>query len=235
MQTIAETSTARPENVASEAITDINMVRPPGAPTVLALTEVTPARKPWTLTLHPQHLALADAPDTQPYVILREQLMKAATFTAGLQIFSLHKPVRLMFRLSREDAAALANWIGNDVLVRHYLKIRYGWALPLAVIWMFTSLPLSGNPAAGVPAIPFDPIGFGLGVGLLIAWACAKWRPHPVLFLVDSIWFLLYCGQLVVQVMNGRSKGWLILVPLLLWMVLTGLTHFSRFRGTRMR
>jgi hypothetical protein len=52
------------------------------------------------------------------------------------------------------------------------------------------------------------------------------------LFLVDSLWFLGLAGYLVMEFVNGRSKGWLMLVILSLWMVETGLKYPARFRGT---
>jgi hypothetical protein len=41
-------------------------------------------------------------------------------------------------------------------------------------------------------------------------------------------------GHLAMGVAGGRGKGWLVLVVLLLWMVVSGLRHFARFRGTRL-
>ena len=97
---------------------------------------------------------------------------------------------------------------------------------------MIGSLPLPRDSAAGTTSIPFDLIGFGLGLTLVVSWACARWRPHPILFLIDSLWFVALAGYLVMDVVSGRSKGWLVLVAFLLWMVVTGLKHFARFRGT---
>ena len=77
-------------------------------------------------------------------------------------------------------------------------------------------------------------MGFVLGLVLVGAWAFAKWRPHPVLFLVDGIWFSWVAVNLSLSVLRGQSKGWLVLVPLLAWMAVTGLKHFLRFRGTKL-
>jgi hypothetical protein len=88
-------------------------------------------------------------------------------------------------------------------------------------------------PIPGKDGQPFDVVGFILAVTLFVAWVFAKWRPHPVLFLVDSIWFLLFAGRLIFDVfVEGSSKGWLVLVAFAFGMVFTGLRHFSRFRGT---
>ena len=203
------------------------------SPVVLPLTTVDKkSGGPWTLTLHPPHLALADAPGSQPYVILREEMMKSATLIEGMRVFALTKPRKATFKLAPEGVTALAEWIGQPVLAAYYLRRRYGWVLPVAIIWVIGSLPLGGDTASGVAAVPFDPVGLGLGLTLIVSWAFAKWRPHPLLFLIDSLWFLCLAGYLVKDVIGGRSKGWLVLVALLVWMTITGLKHFARFRGT---
>lgn len=203
-----------------------------GAPAVLLLKELGKTPRGWTLTLHPEHLALAEASSAQPYVILREEMMKSVTLIEGMNTLGLTKPLKVTFKLAPEATATLAGWIGKPVLASHYLRRRYAWVLPVAIIWMLGALPLPGSPAAGIEATRFDVFGFGLGLTLLVAWAFAKWKPHPALFLVDSLWFTWLAVYLVVGVFNGRSKAWFLLVALLVWMVLTGLKHYARFRGT---
>ena len=198
---------------------------------VVSLTEMGKTAREWSLTLYPAHLALAEPGVERPYVILREEVMKSATLAEGMKAFIVTKPRKVTFKLLPEAVTKLADWIGKPVLAGYYLRTRYGWVLPIAVIWMLSSLPISGDSASNVDPLSFDPIGFGLGLALVIAWAFAKWRPHPVLFLVDSIWFLVMAGHLVM--VNERSKGWLLLVPLLLWMVMTGVKHFLRFQKTK--
>ncbi|MFN7141524.1 MAG: hypothetical protein ACK4UN_19525 [Limisphaerales bacterium] len=202
------------------------------APIVLPLTEIGKPEK-WLLTLHPTHLALAEPGQGQPYIILRDQVMRTATLVERMGAFVLQKPRKVTFNLTSEGTATLADWIGKPIMAAVYLKRRYGWILPIAVLWVLGSLPIKGNPDAGVEGVPFDPIGLILGLTLIVSWALAKWRPHPALFLVDSLWFLAMAGHLVVGVVNGRSKLWLILVALLVWMMVTGLKHFIRFKGTK--
>lgn len=190
------------------------------------------AKQKWTLALHPDHLALSEAPELQPYVILRDELMKSAMLIEGIRALVLQKPIKATFKLEPEGVSVLGDWIGKPIMARFYLKRRYGWVLPVALLWVFGSIPIPGDPAAGREPSPFDLIGLILGLTLVGAWAWAKWRPHPVLFLVDSLWFLVMAGHLALAVVSGRSKGWLVLVALLAWMVISGLKHFIRFRGT---
>ncbi len=187
----------------------------------------------WTLTLHQTHLALAELSDPQPYIILREEMMKSATLMEGMRAFAIQKPKKMTFKLAPEAVETLAEWIGKPLLAGIYLKRRYSWILPIAVLWVIGSLPIRGNPNVGTDAVPFDPIALILGLTLVVSWAFAKWRPHPALFLVDSLWFLAMSGHLVMNVMDGRSKGWLVLVVLLVWMAMSGLKHFIRFKGMK--
>ena len=205
------------------------------SPIVLAIEQMSSPPRPWKLTLYPAHLTLEPASyDTPPFLVLREEMMKSASFIEGMRALALTKPFKVTFKLPKEAAQTLADWIGKPVLAAHYLRRRYGWVLPVAVIWALGSMPYAGDPAAGVEAVPFDPIALVLGLALVAAWACAKWRPHPALFLVDSIWFLVMAAHLGMEVAQGRSKGWLVLVALLAWMAVIGFKHFVRFRGTQL-
>ena len=203
-------------------------------PVVLPLREVGKnSDRQWTLTLHPSHLALADAPDAQPYVILREHLMKSAVLIEGMRALSIQQPRKISFQLAPAGVVALADWIGKPSLAAFYLKRRYGsvvlWAALLVAGSLISLLP----PAQGGVEIPFDPYTLGFGLLMLVASAFARWRPHPVLFLVDSAWFVYLAARLTVGVLNGRSMLWLALVALLAWVAVNGVKHFYRFRSTR--
>ena len=208
-------------------------VRPGHSPLAFDLEELGKKDRRWRLELRPSDLALFEGDDARPYVVLREQFHnEGAMFSEGMRVLWLKKPKKVTFKLTPEVTTAMADWIGKPMLARLYLKRRYAWVLPVAIIWVLGSLPIAGNPEAGTQAQPLDLMGLGLGLALVIAWAFAKWRPHCVLFLVDSIWFLWLAGYLIYDVVHGRSRLWLILVALLLWMVVTGLRQFARFRGT---
>jgi hypothetical protein len=206
------------------------------SPTVLPLTEIgNKTGGQWTLTLLPSHLALAEAPGAQPHVILREQLMKSVILMEGTRAFVVQQPRKVMFKLTPAGVKAVADWIGKPFLASFYLKRRYSWVSLWAFLWVLGSLiSLFPPPRSGI-ASHFDVMSFFLGATLLVASAFARWRPHPILFLVDAIWFSWVAINLSVNVLlNGRSKGWFILVVLMVWMAVTGMKHFLRFRGTKL-
>ena len=69
---------------------------------------------------------------------------------------------------------------------------------------------------------------------LLVASAFARWRPHPVLFLLDGVWFAVVAVRLAINILqHTRNNFWFIMVALLIWLSVTGVRHFLRFRGTK--
>jgi hypothetical protein len=205
------------------------------SPPVFPLKENGKSTGQWTLTIHPSHLALADAPGAQPYVILRGQFMKPVMFMEGLRAIAVETPRRTIFKLPPEGAGALADWLGKPFLAAFYLKRRYAWVLPWAFLWVMGSvITLMPSPRSGISP-HFDVTSFVLGSVLLVCCMFAKWRPHPVLFLVDSFWFATIAINLTVSVIFGHSKGWLVLVALMVWMTVTGFKHYFRFRGTKIQ
>jgi hypothetical protein len=184
--------------------------------------------------LHPTHLTLADAPGVQPYVILREQIMKSAVLHEGIRCFTVEQPRKIIFKLTPADTARLADWIGVPFLCRFLLRRRFGMILPWACLWILAGLvTLLPNPAGGTgPGFQVTSIIWGLV--LVGAWAMAKWRPHPGLFLVDALWFSWAGLNLGLSVWVGRNRWWLLLVVFLLWMGAVAFRHFFRFRRVRL-
>jgi hypothetical protein len=208
---------------------------PTAEPKVFLLKENGKPASQWTLTIHSSHLSLADAPGAQPYAILREHFKKEVSFLEGIHTLGIAKPVKVFLRLSPAAEAALADWLGKPFLAAYYLKRRYAWLLPWAILWMLGTLLMLLPAPEGQPQVPFDPVSFVLGITLLISCLLARWRPHPALFLVDGLWFatisLRWAGSLMFE---ERSAWWLIFVALLAWMAVTGFRHFFRFRGVKL-
>ncbi len=206
-----------------------------GSAPVFPLTEIgKKSGGAWTLTLLPSHLAIADAPGAQPYVILREQIMKTVVVMESTQALIVQQPRKLMFKLTPAGMAALADWIGKSFLAAFYLKRRYAWVSVWAWLWVGGALILLISPPRDGSAPPFQLFNLLLGVALLAAAAFARWRPHPILFLVDSLWFGTVAVQLTISITQGKSKGWYLLVALLAWSAITGFRHFMRFRGAQL-
>ena len=202
-------------------------------PPLYPLIEIGPKNRPqWWLTIFPTHLSLADAPGAQPYVILREQIMKSVIFLEGMRFLSFKEPRKVNLKLTPAGAKALADWVGLSFLASFYMNRRYKMLLPWAVVWVMASLmPLVPSPSGVKPH--FDAVALILGLVLLGAWAMGKWRPHPILFLVDAVWFACVAVRFSLHVIQlDRSKAWFILVALMVVAAITGFKHFIRFRNT---
>lgn len=213
------------EPVANEAVVA-------AAATTFEVTDLSDAKKKWQLAIHPAHLALHDASGSQPYILLRDGFPKDINYMEGMRVLGVTKPVKVTLKLTPEATAAVTAWFGVPFLAAAYLKRRYGFVLPWALLWMICALPLPGSGAAGTAGKPFHAVNFFLGAALVVGWALAKWRPHPGLFLLDFFWFGWLAVSWVFYIIEGRSKLWLLLVFLLGWLAVTGLKHFLRFRGT---
>ncbi len=197
------------------------------------ITDLSNAQKKWQLAVHEGHLALSETPGAQPYILLREGFPKQFNYSERLRALSVVQPFKVTLKLTPEATTAVTQWFGAAFLARTHLRRRYSFVLPWAAVWILLSLPLPGDASAGLEGKAFDLMNFGLGTTLVAAWACAKWRPHPILFLVDSLWFSFVTVQLTLNVLGGRSKLWLFLVVFLGGMAVTGLLHFLRFRHTK--
>lgn len=220
----------------SESVNPEDSTSPAALPSVFPLKENGKSTGQWTLSIQPSHLSLSDAPGAQPYAILREQFKKEVTFMEGMRALAVSQPRKIIFKLDPEAAAALADWLGKPFLAAFYMKRRYAWLMPWAIVWVMLTLMILLPAPQGSPKVPFDIVSFVLGFVLLISCGFARWRPHPVLFLVDGIWFGAVAIQWSIRIVfHERSSGWLVFVALLAWMSVTGFRHFFRFRGVKIQ
>jgi hypothetical protein len=143
-------------------------------------------------------------------------------------------PKAKAFQLDSEAYETVESWLKpytrQDVAT--ILKARLKWTLPIALLFMFTSLPLPGNEVEGLAPVPFDLFGFGLGVGLIVLGVLARVKPNRNLFLVDAVWFMLLAAENAWTVVErGGSWWWLLFSAFLVWVALTPLGFYRRFEG----
>jgi hypothetical protein len=200
---------------------------------VIPLKELGKKESGWTLTVHPDHLVLAEnGAERPPCVIRRDEVLKSPPmFVESIRAFSVQSPRKITFQLTPEGNNTLAEWVGLPVLAAFHLKQRFSWALPVAIIWTLGSLPWSPFISSDV-TLPFNPFGFGLGVFLMVTYVLARYRPRPILFLFDALGVLGIGIYFVAGVINGRSKYWLVLVLVLVLTAIGGFRKFVRYRNT---
>ena len=159
--------------VRSPAIPAQGPPAPPPLPTpnhTFDVIQQTGKKEKWQLSLYADRLIL-HYPETDTLVeVLRSGAvgkMKTFKLFFFLPILIVKDVKKLSFRLTSDEYDIINEWIGKPLLLKMTLKQRLGWCLPIGIIYMLTSLPLSGDPSVGLEAIPFDPVGMGLGVMLI--------------------------------------------------------------------
>jgi hypothetical protein len=192
-----------------------------------------PARD-WTLQLGDELVLLP--PQGEPLRVTRADLPRAVELlpTWGQELALVVRPQgrkKVSFRVLPEQRTVLEAWLGPPTAehLRHVLRRRYAFTIPLALIFILASLPLPAEPGRGIPAHSFDWVGAILGFGLLGLWLLARLRPTPVLFLVDGCWFALAMLSNVWAVYRGvSSPWWLVFAALLGWLAISGFKQYRQ-------
>jgi hypothetical protein len=170
------------------------------------------------LRLFPQGLRLEAEDGGDSIHVLREQAVPSLQLLDGL----LARRV-LSFRLEPEGFRALRRWIGPADGLRIALRGRLSYALPIGTLFLLTSIPLPADPASGTAAVPFDAASAIMGAALLLNGLLARIRPHRVLLLLDSFWFLALAAQTAYRIGSGASWLWAGLIALQLFLVRSGI------------
>ncbi len=202
------------------------------------LEEVTAKQTPWTLTLLEGRLRLERADGGEVHEIDRSDYgrgFEVHDIPGAPRVLTARLPKRRSFRLDPDTLAAVDRWLRpfTRTDVASILRTRLKWTLPIAILFLATSLPLPGVPEEGIEPVPFDGVGFALGAGLLVLGVLSRVAPHRNLFLLDAVWFLLLAGDTVWSVVGqGRSPLWLLLAAFLVWVAMTPLALYRRFAET---
>ena len=196
--------------------------------------EISQQKRKWELTLHPGHLALQAQGETQPYVFLRSDFFQKIEFMPAMGVLALRTPPKIGLKLGKEASAEFKKWLGKPSREQLVLLLnrRYGYSFSFAVLLIVTSVIVHDQPGGGPSRIAFNLVTLGLGFWLLITWSISKIKPHPILFLVDGLWFFaLAAAQLVNVVAKTRGWWWSIWALFLIWMGIAGINRFRQFSG----
>jgi hypothetical protein len=188
--------------------------------------EVSREQRPWRVLFFPQGLRL-EAEDGRDRVhLLQDQVVSSLHVVDGLlarRVLALRRPRKLTLRLDPEGYRALRRWIGPAAGLRIALRARLSYALPIGTLFLLTSIPLPADPASGAAAVPFDVASALMGAALLLNGLLARIRPHRLLLLIDSFWFLALAAQTAYRIGSGASWLWAILIALQLSLVRSGI------------
>jgi hypothetical protein len=202
--------------------------------TELVVESVSPPGQRYTLRLFPDGFRIDPEDDrVEARVHLRRTELSQIDLVdtpAAPHTLVVRAPRKRLFRFQTPAWPVFLAWLGREALFRMALRKRLAYAIPLGIVMALTGLPLPGNPAAGVPGTPFDPLWTGLGLLLVGNGLVARQRPHPALFLSDALWLVLMAGTLVWWVLQGRNVAWLILVVLQVHLAWKGVGLYQEFR-----
>ena len=188
----------------------------------------------WKVALNPESLTVTAADGSESFEISRSDAEEKVEIRGGSlsePFLVIRVPKQILFKIGKTQAAAVKQWLGPPTFkgLKIALKRRLKWSIPIAILFIVTSLPLPGDPEAGIEALPFDPVSAFLGVVLLGIALLAKIRPMRILFMVDAFWFFLLALRVTGGVIRGTSLLWLIAVVFLLFAAFGGISEYNRF------
>ncbi|MCJ7771959.1 MAG: zinc-ribbon domain-containing protein [Desulfobacterales bacterium] len=196
------------------------------------IVQETGKKQKWQLSLYSDRLIL-HCPETITVVeILHDQAInkiKTAKLFFMPPVLAVKDSKKFSFRIKAGEYKIINEWIGKPLLLKMALKQRLRWCLLIGIIYILISLPLPGDPSSGLEAIPFDPIGMGLGITLLLLSISMRKMPGPKIFLADSVWFLFLLCYTLFQIFSGASIYWGIVIFLHITLIISGISHYRDF------
>ena len=203
-------------------------------PETLEATQSGRTPREWTLLLFPDGFRGERQDDAASFHVLRTKLADLVQVVDGLLVkrtLVVKKPKRTTLQLEPRGFRRLARWIGEPTLLRLALKQRLSWTIPIGILFVLGSMPLPGDPEAGLEAVPFNPVSAVLGAALIVQGLASRRLPRPLFFLLDALWFLGLAADTVYRVWQGQSPYWLVLVVLQIGLAVSGLRLWRRFQG----
>ncbi len=195
----------------------------------------------WRITITAEALTFSAREENESLSILRTEReekteLHESRFSAP-SIFVYVGKKRVVFKLEKNQLRVLKRWLGPPTIVglKIALKRRLKWCLPIGILFIIVSIPLPGDPEAGLEAIPFDVVSAFLGVALVGISLLARIWPRRVWFLLDSIWFLLLAVDVAVSLYQGNSWWWLISLIFLILGAISGFSEYQRFASVSLR
>lgn len=106
----------------------------------------------------------------------------------------------IAFKVEGDAIAVFRRWAftKRDLILAAVLKKRLRYSLPLGIFISALALPILGD---GV-----QPLSLIFGVGIALLALIAPRKPHPFVFVIESVLWLCYGGGSVLHAVNSGSK-----------------------------
>jgi hypothetical protein len=140
-------------------------------------------------------------------------------------------PGRKLFRLDPAGYAAYEAWAGPPTMedLRKSLKRRFGWSVALGALIILTSVPLPGDPEAGVPALPLNPLTLAMGIALIAAGLMSRLMPSRVFILADCLWIAIAAVTTVENLLESPGIFGAVLLALQANYVVMSIQDYRRY------
>lgn len=195
----------------------------------------------WNISLNARDLMLTAVDRDESFQILRvdaeEKIeLRESSFTAPLLIVSIPKK-KVVLKLEHKQAELLKKWLGPPTIrgLKVALRQRLRWCLPIGIFFVIASIPLPADPEAGIQAVPFDAVSAFLGSSLILLSILTRLWPRRILFLLDGVWFSLLALDVAVDIYQGDSPWWAILIFFLILGAKEGFRKYRHFASVSYR
>jgi hypothetical protein len=138
---------------------------------------------------------------------------------------------KTVFLLEPDQLKVLQEWLGPPTTkdLKIALKQRLKFAIPIGLLFLFFSIPLAGDPDAGLEPVPFDPVSAILGALFITLGLIMKFWPRRELFLLDAGWLVLLAAKITYDIFYGSHWLWSLLILVLLFSAREAMRLFKRF------
>jgi hypothetical protein len=189
----------------------------------------------WRLTIGPDSFRL-DSPEggrtievTRPERTERTDLMHG-WFLKRILAVTTGKEKKL-FKVDPEGFAALRDWAGAPTTadLRKALRQRFGLALTLGILIIFTSLPTAGVPEKGLAPLPLNPVSLAMGIALIAAGFMSRIMPSRIFFLFDAVWIIVAAWSTITFLVDAPGFFNLLILFLQANYIATSVREYRRF------
>ncbi len=208
----------------------------PEHPIILEAVEGTGGRqKIWTVSLQSKQIEFSHDADDVHHELKRSEVAGKLELVNGFlvrrtMVATLEK--KHVFRFDAPSYQRLQKWLGPPTLLDlgNALKRRMRWSIMVGIILIVTSLPMDGESGSGEDDLPFKPWNCLLGAVLMASGLIHLFKPHRILFLVDSFWFGCLGGWTLYRLFTGGHWSWGLMLAVEGYLIIDGLNQYRRFR-----
>jgi hypothetical protein len=188
----------------------------------------------WNLTVEPESIIITAADGKETFEIKRseaEERIELRESKYGDPLMTVLVPKRIIFSLNKEAGGLVKKWLGPPTIkgLKVALKRRLKWSIPIAIVFIVSSMPFPADPEMGREAVSLDLTGLVLGATLLGLALLSRVWPRRELFVLDALWFTLLGIDVLVGVIRGNNVLWLIVIVFLLAGAAGGISEYKRF------